>query len=153
MSSRGPTPDFVFSPPRIPNQSPFKTPPRGSRASSFRASSIRASSSAVDLSNRPQQYFRSRRIAADQVEKPWLDKKDPRKKWHTIVPLIGILLGICFTGLLCYQGINSVINYKYCLIYDEDFSSGALNDKIWSKEVEVGGFGYDNRLPARYEKR
>jgi hypothetical protein len=32
------------------------------------------------------------------------------------------------------------VNHKYCEIFNEDFSNG-LNSEVWTKEVEVGGFG------------
>jgi hypothetical protein len=36
-------------------------------------------------------YFRSRRIKKGEVERPWLDKKDPREKWVTAFPIIGFV--------------------------------------------------------------
>lgn len=89
-----------------------------------------------------KRYFHSRRIdPKTDIQKPWLEKKDPRKKWQTILPLIGVLIGLGLCALECYQGYTSVVNHNYCLIYDEDFSSGSLDENIWTKEVSVGGFG------------
>jgi hypothetical protein len=88
-----------------------------------------------------QRYFKSRRINPEDIQKPWTEKKDPKKKWHTIFPLLGIGLGIALVALECWQGLNSVVNHKYCPVYEEDFSSGILDPKIWTKEVETGGFG------------
>jgi hypothetical protein len=89
----------------------------------------------------PPRYFHSRRIKKDEIEQPWLDKKDPKEKWVTIIPLIGIFVGFALTGFLIYDGLKSVSNYKYCPVLIDDFSSG-LNTNVWTKEVEVGGFGY-----------
>jgi hypothetical protein len=88
-----------------------------------------------------QNNFKSRRINPEEIQKPWLEQKDPKKKWHTIFPLIGIGLGLALVALECWQGLTTVINYPYCPIYEEDFSSGILDPKIWTKEVETGGFG------------
>ena len=74
------------------------------------------------------------------AEKPWMEKKDPKEKWVTIIPLIGLFLGFCIAGLLVWDGMRSVVNHKYCLVLDEDWSQG-FNDKVWMREAEVGGFG------------
>lgn len=91
-------------------------------------------------SMQPQRYFHSRRIKKGEIERPWLDRKDPKEKWVTIIPLIGIFLGLAVTGYLIYDGLSAVSNYKYCPVLDEDFSNG-LNTQVWTKEVELGGYG------------
>jgi hypothetical protein len=85
------------------------------------------------------EYFRSRRIKKDEVERPWLDKKDPREKWMTILPLTGLFIGLCITGVLVWDGVRSVAQHKYCEVLSDDFSS--WNSNVWTKEVEVGGYG------------
>jgi hypothetical protein len=84
-------------------------------------------------------YFKSRRVKKDEVDMTWLKKKDPREKWMTIIPLIGILIGLGIAGVLVWDGVRSVAQHKYCEVLNDDFSS--WNSNIWSKEVEVGGFG------------
>ncbi len=86
-------------------------------------------------------YFRSRRVRKGEVERPWLKQKDPKEKWVTIIPLVGILVGLALAGFLVWDGLRTVVINQYKLVLDEDFSSGVLDDKVWSKEVEVGGFG------------
>jgi hypothetical protein len=85
------------------------------------------------------EYFRSRRVKKGEVERPWLDKKDPREKWVTIIPLVGLFLGLCITGVLVWDGVRSVAVHKYCEVFSDDFKS--LDSKVWTKEVELGGFG------------
>lgn len=116
-----------------PFQSPFTSGP----------TSRNASSSAVNMHHQQlgQKYFHSRRVKKGEIERPWLDKKDPREKWVTIIPLIGLFIGLAFAGFLIYDGLKAVINHEYCPILDEDFSRG-LDPKIWTKEAEVGGFGF-----------
>ncbi|KAF2770435.1 glycoside hydrolase family 16 protein [Teratosphaeria nubilosa] len=87
----------------------------------------------------PPRYFHSRRIRKGETERPWLEKKDPKEKWVTIIPLIGIFVGLALTGFMIYEGLQSIHSYTYCPVLMDDFSSG-LSDK-WYKEVEVGGFG------------
>ncbi len=85
-------------------------------------------------------YFRSRRVRKGEVQRPWLDKKDPKEKWVTIIPIIGLVIGCALAGLLVWDGLRTVVTNEYKLVLDEDFSRG-LDDRIWTKEVEVGGFG------------
>jgi len=85
-------------------------------------------------------YFRSRRVQKGTVEQPWRNKKDPKEKWVTIIPILGILVGLGITGFLIWDGLRSVVNHVYCPVLDEDWSNG-INTKIWTKEAEVGGFG------------
>ncbi|KAI0015092.1 glycoside hydrolase family 16 protein [Xylariomycetidae sp. FL0641] len=87
----------------------------------------------------PPRYFRSRRIQKGEIEKPWMKNKDPREKWVTILPILGILVGLAVSGLLVYDGIKSVVKHKYCVVLDDAFST--FNDDVWTKEVQVGGFG------------
>lgn len=85
-------------------------------------------------------YFHSRRIRKGEIERPWLNRKDPKERWVTIIPLIGILVGLALSGFLIYEGLQTVHHNVYCPVLDDDFSNG-LNDNVWLKEVEVGGFG------------
>lgn len=62
----------------------------------------------------------------------------------TIIPLIGLFLGCCAVGIIIWDGVRHIAVHKYCKVLDEDFSS--WNSNIWTKEVEVGGYGLVNRL-------
>lgn len=110
----------------------------------------RADSFASPFTSRPassgtrgpsSRYFHSRRVRKGEVEKPWLDKKDPKEKWVTIIPLIGLLVGCGIAGFLIYDGLSSVVQHQYCSVLSDDFSGGTLNTDIWTMEAEVGGFG------------
>lgn len=111
---------------------PFASPDGSRPASSF--------GSLSGSGRGDQRYFHSRRIAKGDIEKPWLEKKDPKEKWINILPIAGILIGLAISGFLIYDGLSSVVHHKYCPVMDENFSGG-LNTNIWTKEVEVGGFG------------
>lgn len=118
---------------------PFVSPDASRPASSFESSS---GSPYEEPAEAPggQRYFHSRLVKKGEIEKPWLNKVDPKEKWVTILPLLGILLGLCISGFLVWDGMRSVVKHKYCPVLDEDFSSG-LDPSIWTKEVQVGGFG------------
>ena len=88
-----------------------------------------------------QRYFHSRRVRKGEVERPWLDRHDPKEKWVTIIPIIGIVVGLALSGFLIYDGLASVAHHVYCPVLEDDFSNG-FNTKVWTREAEVGGFGY-----------
>lgn len=126
-----PTPQRVNS-----GLNPFASPTASRPASSY------GSSSGNGERNEPlQRFFHSRRVAKGEVEKPWVGKAHPKEKWVTIFPLLGILVGLGISGFLIYDGLSSVVHHDYCPVLDDDFGGG-LNTNIWSKEVEIGGFGY-----------
>ncbi|KAH8661985.1 putative beta-1,3-glucan-binding protein [Xylariales sp. PMI_506] len=121
---------------RVSGTNPFASPSVSGHGSSFDSSNaVRPA-----IKERPTRYFRSRRVCKGEIEKPWLNKKDPKEKWVTILPIIGIFLGLGISGFLVWDGIRSVINHKYCLVFEDDFSNG-FNTALWNKEVQVGGFG------------
>jgi len=122
------------------NLNPFSTPPQSifggrapshdSRASGFAYATLGGS-----------RYFKSRRIV--KGENPIvLPKKKPVERLTWIFPVGGLFLGICLTGLIIYMKIMSSASHKYCPVLNEDFASPNLDPKIWTMEVESGGFGY-----------
>lgn len=133
--------DDITPAPREIDPNTFPLPPNPfSTPYSTNTQSARTSSAALHQQALSQRYFHSRRIKKGQVEKPWLKQKDPREKWVTIIPLIGLFLGLAISGFLIYDGLRTVVNHVYCPVLDEDFSSG-FDSSTWLKEAEVGGFG------------
>ncbi len=111
---------------------PFNTSPLGTSSNS----------SAVQLhqQRQSQKYFRSRRVKKGEAPQSWKTKKDPREKWVTIIPLIGLALGFALAGFLVYDGLQTVVHHNYKLVLDEDWSGGFRTD-VWLKEAQVGGYG------------
>lgn len=109
-------------------------------------------SSAIHLHQQKQnqKYFRSRRVKKGEVNHPWKDQKDPRQKWVTIIPLIGLALGFAVAGYLVYDGLSTIVNHTYTLVLDEDWSKG-FNTDVWTKEVNLGGFGYVAESEPQYQ--
>ena len=86
-------------------------------------------------------FFASRKVAKGDIEKPWVEAKNRQREWGTILPLFGIIVGICLaSGLVCL-GVFSVSNHSYCEVLIENFDSPTLNSSVWTKEVQSGGFG------------
>ncbi|KAJ9155186.1 Beta-1,3-glucan-binding protein [Pleurostoma richardsiae] len=115
---------------------PFASPSASRPASSFGSNSALG----TRFDERSQRYFHSRRVRKGEIEKPWMEKRDPKEKWVTILPIIGIVIGLAISGFLVYDGISSVVKHKYCPVLMEDWSSG-INTDVWSYEIQVGGFG------------
>ena len=128
--------------PGTPDSDEIKSAPRtnpfASPYGSMPPSAVGSSTALQSLP--PQRYFHSRRIKKGEIERPWLDRKDPKEKWVTIIPLIGIFVGLALAGFFIYEGLQTVSNHVYCPVMDDDFSGG-LDQKIWLKEVETGGYG------------
>ena len=136
------TPMDVQNPDLI-TQNPARHPLSEENLAPVSSSSTSSRSSAIQSPNqRPtQRYFRSRRIKKGEIEHPWkTTKRDPREKWVTIIPLIGLAVGLAIAGFLVYDGLRTIVNHEYHLILDEDWSQG-FRTNIWHKEVTVGGFG------------
>lgn len=121
-----------------PKNDPF-VDPRASAPDTVPGSKF-GSSTALHNVTGPSAYFRTRRIRKGEQERPWLNCKDPREKWVWIIPLIGILLGFVASGAQIYFGLQRISNHSYCSVLDEDWTNG-FNEDVWTKEVEVGGFG------------
>lgn len=90
-----------------------------------------------------ERRFRSRRQSLGYVNaKPWLQEK--KSRWNCldyVLPWIGCLIGLGIVGYFIYAGYASVEQHKYCLVFEDDFSSKSLNKDIWEHEIQTGGFG------------
>ena len=139
--SQSPEPGDDYFSRRTEPSDPFATP-YSSRASPYTSQPATRVGTplAQHQENLSKRYFHSRRVKKGQVEKSWKNSKEPREKWITIIPLLGILVGLGVAGFLVWDGMRGVVHNEYCLIYSDDFASG-LDPKIWTKEAEVGGFG------------
>ncbi|KAI1339990.1 putative gram-negative bacteria binding protein [Xylariaceae sp. FL0016] len=124
---------------------PFDTPGDGqSLGLSTRPQSIHSAISSHRLSQlggrqRKQRKFKSSRLVGE-YEKPWLEKRNPRMLWDKLFFIGFTILGLCIGAYIVYTGWISVDNPDYCLIFEDDFSSGISKDS-WTYEIETGGFG------------
>lgn len=129
---------------RAPPTNPFATPyggtPYGGSIPTSAVGSTSGFQQPTQQQPRQARYFHSRRVKKGEIERPWLNRKDPKEKWVTIIPLVGIFVGLALSAFLIYDGLQTVHHHVYCPVLDENFSNG-LNSKVWTREVEVGGFG------------
>ncbi|KAI1478311.1 glycoside hydrolase family 16 protein [Daldinia eschscholtzii] len=141
------------TPRRAGTPSTDRNPTEGERAESHRSHQAGPSNPITSLStsapasskgsrvhrrSRAPVYFHSRRLR-EKIERPWLKKKDNRERWVVILPIIGLIVGLGLSGLLVWDGIRSVAKHNYCLVFEDNFT--AFNDAVWTKEVQLGGFG------------
>ena len=119
------------------HNNPFASP-IGSGPVSRNASSTRLHEHQKEMDSK---YFHSRRVRKGEIDKPWTRNRDPREKWVTIIPIVCIVIGVALAGFLVMDGLKTVVTHQYCPVLDvTDFSDG-LDPKVWTKEVELGGFG------------
>ncbi|KAF8634066.1 hypothetical protein AX17_004329 [Amanita inopinata Kibby_2008] len=88
----------------------------------------------------------STRIAAPLsiTEKPWMNDKEPRATLSYWITVCCMLLGLAGAAFLCWHGVSDVQKLnpsKLCMVLDEDFDGTSLDESVWSRDVELGGFG------------
>ncbi|RDA85495.1 hypothetical protein CP532_0027 [Ophiocordyceps camponoti-leonardi (nom. inval.)] len=97
------------------------------------------SSSSVEAPVATRRRFTSYRLRGPYA-KPWLD--DPAiKKTRLNNFIVGTLvfIGFAAAAVVAYFMVRPYQDLPYCLVYEDDFSS--LNTDIWSREVQLDGFG------------
>ncbi|KIN08760.1 glycoside hydrolase family 16 protein [Oidiodendron maius Zn] len=118
---------------------PFLTPRNQSRPGTIRSSA--AVSYNLSEGTRPlrQRKFKSARLIGS-YDKPWTTKRDPRMLWDKFFFWGLATIGLGLGAYIIYTGWASVDNPPYCLIFEDDFSSG-IDESNWNYEIQVGGYG------------
>ncbi|ESZ98948.1 hypothetical protein SBOR_0606 [Sclerotinia borealis F-4128] len=125
----------------VSTSNPFATPPYSRPASTIGARS------GFQYAEVPGTgYFRSRRVRKGEAVSLAVTKKAKKEALLWIFPLCGTILGLGLTGMIIYLKIASITHHKYCPVLLEDFSSGILDPNVWTKEVQVGGYGLVSSL-------
>lgn len=111
----------------------------GSRTNStaFR-SNLRDESAYIDFRER---RLRHSSLNTEPIEKPWVGIKDPREKWATWIPFIGIIIGTIVMIGLAALGYLQRNKHTYKLVFEDNFMGTSINTDIWSHEVQLNGFG------------
>ena len=78
-------------------------------------------------------------------DKPWLAQKksslERASKWVTFA---GILIGLLIAAYIAFRGYTDVrmlTPNQLCVVLDEQFGDGSLDQDTWSIDVELGGYG------------
>lgn len=100
--------------------------------------SMTSTSSVPDAT--PRYRFRSYRLAAGKMEKPWLeDKRMKKTRINNIIVLTLVVLGFAAAGVLVYFLSKPYVQGDYCLVYEDNFKT--LDKSVWTHEVQLDGFG------------
>ncbi|CAN8097111.1 unnamed protein product [Discula destructiva] len=81
-----------------------------------------------------------------EYEKPWLqDPKFKRTKTNNYIIYGFIALGIVAAGAVAFLQIRGSLPTEMCLVYDDEFKSGTLDESKWNYEValEFGTGSFD----------
>jgi len=70
----------------------------------------------------------------------------PRSRLAWWLTALCMLAGAAVAALLCWTGVQSVRSHmlnenSLCLVMDENWGSGQLDDSKWARDVELSGFG------------
>ncbi|KAG1883747.1 glycoside hydrolase family 16 protein [Suillus subluteus] len=119
-------PSTIWSPPPVP--------------------SLSASPSVIALPLTQKKPLQSTRLKSKltKEDKPWLTKKRRCETGSWWVTFVTVILGFLAAAALCFQGWNSVNvleDSQLCIVMDDEFSTGSLDDTNWTLDVELGGFG------------
>ncbi|TDL23460.1 concanavalin A-like lectin/glucanase [Rickenella mellea] len=79
----------------------------------------------------------------DVIDKPWLEKRDLRVRTSWWLTFCLMFLGIAASGVRVYFGRKEVplMSGNLCLVMDDEFDKGTIDQSIWGHEVDMGGFG------------
>ncbi|KAK9324901.1 concanavalin A-like lectin/glucanase domain-containing protein [Lipomyces orientalis] len=89
-----------------------------------------------------RRHFVSRRVPVGySAEKPWLTGQARAEKLLSWIVIVAFVLGLALVGILTWVGTTEIQNYTYCPVVEDYFDGPDLNTSVWSRDVQVGGFG------------
>ncbi|KAK7740512.1 hypothetical protein SLS53_005355 [Cytospora paraplurivora] len=95
----------------------------------------------VVFNGRSRKRFVSYRLRGE-YEKPWLeDPKFNKTKYNNYIVYAWVFIGVCAAGVVAYFQIRSALPSPICLIYEDKFDGGKLDESKWNYEVALNGFG------------
>lgn len=81
-------------------------------------------------------------------DKPWLKEKDTRGRLSRWIVIFCLFLGLGISGVIIFRGWvaagqEMIPDNKLCPVFTDEFSSLDVDSGgTWSRDVELGGFGY-----------
>jgi hypothetical protein len=93
----------------------------------------------LEKHTRTRRKFKSSRFTGTEYPKPWLEEKEPRRKWERVIFWTSVVIGLLIGAVICFFSYKSVSNFEYCLVLEDDFET--LDKNVWNFEVQRGGFG------------
>jgi hypothetical protein len=86
-------------------------------------------------------YFRSRRIIKGEADLSFLKKRTKTTRFYISngIVYLCMVIGCVLAAILVWDGYRKVPQHKYCKVFHDNFTT--WDPSVWTKEVEVGGFG------------
>lgn len=79
---------------------------------------------------------------AEPLPKPWLDVPDPRVRTSWWITIVLSAVGVALSALLVFNGMRTLPKVgNVCLVLDEEFNGPGLDASVWTREVQMDGFG------------
>ncbi|KAG6899345.1 hypothetical protein C0993_011084, partial [Termitomyces sp. T159_Od127] len=152
-------PAQVFRPPFLspasrPGSTLSWTPPAldyAAHNSSATALHLSPSGSNLALAHRPPlpsaMLEKGPMSSVDSLKQPPPHHQPKRHRLSWWLTFTCLVLGVAGAAVLCYTGVNDakkkmLDESQLCLVMNEDFSSGTLNDAYWSRDVQVDDRGF-----------
>lgn len=89
----------------------------------------------------PPKYTKPSTMLTGGIEKPWKSKNNSRMRFAYWITYATAALGIVAGALRCFFGWRNVPRLgNLCQVMEDEFDT--LNLDIWSRDIELGGFGY-----------
>ena len=77
-------------------------------------------------------------------DKPWIKEKESRVRWSWWLTFLMCWIGVGCSGIVIYfgwTGVHQILDSDLCLVLDDEFNSGSLDTSVWTRDIELGGFG------------
>lgn len=89
----------------------------------------------------PPKYTKPSTMLTGGVEKPWKSRNNSQMRFAYWITYAAATLGIIAGVLRCFFGWRNVPRLgNLCQVMEEEFDT--LNLDIWSRDIDLGGFGY-----------
>jgi len=88
----------------------------------------------------PPKYTKPSTMLTGAIEKPWKSMNNSQLRWAYWITYAAATFGIIAGALRCYFGWKNVPRLgNLCQVMEDNFET--LNLDIWSRDVDLGGFG------------
>ena len=80
----------------------------------------------------------------DILQDPWIKEKESRVRWSWWLTFLMCWIGVGCSGIVIYfgwTGVHQILDSDLCLVLDDEFNSGSLDTSVWTRDIELGGFG------------
>jgi hypothetical protein len=95
----------------------------------------------LHITKPPPKYTKPSTMLTGEIEKPWKSKNNSQLRLAYWITYAAAAFGIVAGAMRCFFGWRNVPRLgNLCLVMEDEFDT--LNLDIWSRDVDLGGFGY-----------